>query len=327
MLATRVTSRSLQPCLRPYSVARVSAASQLFPEGGEPGVTAGRGTVPYTVLDVFANEPIAGNPVAIFFDGRGLTDEEMQKVAREMNLSETVFLFPPEGEGDVRIRMFTPNTELPFTRHPVLGAAFVVSDALRTGSVVVETQMGAVPVDMTREGARLVFGRMSQPIPTPEPYEWTEHILESLGVTESVLPVEAYRNGPHHVLVMLDSAEAVASLDPDFRALSAHPDVGTSCFARDGDNWKTRMFAPSLGVNEDPGTGSAAGPIALHLARHGEIAFGEEIELRQGVEIGRPSVLKARVIGTVESVVRVEVGGSAVTVAQGNYLVRNARTS
>ena len=97
------------------------------------------------------------------------------------------------------------------------------------------------------------------------------------------------------------------------------PDIGANCFAGSGGRWKTRMFAPAHGVVEDPATGSAAGPLAVHLARHGRIAFGDEIEIRQGAEIGRPSILYARVEGSPDSIERVEVGGSAVVVAQGEY--------
>ena len=120
--------------------------------------------------------------------------------------------------------------------------------------------------------------------------------------------------------VVLASEEAVAALRPDLTALAELPGVlGINCLAGAGMRWKTRMFAPGGGVAEDPATGSAAGPLALHLARHGRIGFGEEIEITQGVEIGRPSRLYARVDGNAERVERVEVGGSAVVVARGEF--------
>src|SRR5204862_4109528 len=115
----------------------------------------------------------------------------------------------------------------------------------------------------------------------------------------------------------LGSPADVAALQPDTAALARATQDGVNCFTRDGDGWKTRMFAPNHGVAEDPATGSAAGPLALHLARHGRIAFGERIRISQGAEIGRPSKLYARVDGSAEEVERVEVGGSAVTVARG----------
>ena len=121
--------------------------------------------------------------------------------------------------------------------------------------------------------------------------------------------------------VCLGSTDQVAALEPDLRRLAEQPTLCFNCFAGEGKSWKTRMFAPSSGVAEDPATGSAAGPLALHLARHGRIPFGEEIEIAQGVEVGRPSKLFARVEGSADDVQRVEVGGSAVIVARGELKV------
>ena len=276
-------------------------------------------TRPYVIADVFTSTPLEGNQLAVFTDGVGLPAEQMQRVARELNLSETVFVLPAEHDGDVRIRIFTPANELPFAGHPVLGTAFVVGEHLGSTTVRLETGAGVVPVELERDGGRIVFGRMQQPIPAWSPYERETDLLAALGVARSELPVEAYKNGPLHVYVALESEEAVAALRPDLGALSELTDVGANCFAGSGRSWKTRMFGPAHGVAEDPATGSAAGPLAIHLARHGRIGFGEEIEIRQGVEIGRPSVLYARVDGSRERIERVEVGGSAVVVAHGEY--------
>jgi trans-2,3-dihydro-3-hydroxyanthranilate isomerase len=303
----------------------VNTSGELFETNDPAGAVANGGTIEYTVLDVFATNPLEGNQLAVFGDGRGLSSEEMQRVARELNLSETVFLLPADADGDVRVRIFTPSTELPFAGHPVLGTAFVVADTIGTGTVRLETAAGVIPVEISRDRARLVFGRMRQPIPEIEPYERAGELLQALGVTASVLPVEAYRNGPRHVFVVLASEAEVASLRPDMGALADHAGVGANCVAKASDHWKTRMFAPALGVNEDPATGSAAGPLAVHLARHGQIEFGAEIEIHQGAEIGRPSILYARAVGDTAAIERVEVGGSAVVVARGHYLVRSAR--
>ena len=132
--------------------------------------------------------------------------------------------------------------------------------------------------------------------------------------------MEVYDNGLQHVFVVLGSEAEVAALRPDLARLADVPEVlGVNCVAGSGTRWKTRMFIPSGGVAEDPATGSAAGPLALHLARHGRIAFGDEIEITQGVEIQRPSKLYARVDGSAERIERVEVGGSAVIVARGEF--------
>jgi trans-2,3-dihydro-3-hydroxyanthranilate isomerase len=273
----------------------------------------------YTIVDVFTAIPLEGNQLAVFADGSGLGAEHMQRIARELKLSETVFVLPAEQGADARIRIFTPSNELPFAGHPVLGSAFVLGEQVGGSTVRLETGAGIVPVELERDGDRVVFGRMQQPIPRSEPYAHERELLAALGVERSGLPVEGYKNGPLHVFVALESEDAVAALEPDLGALARLDDVGANCFAGSGASWKTRMFAPAHGIAEDPASGSAAGPLAIHLARHGRIAFGEEIEIRQGAEIGRPSVLYAKVEGSPERIERVEVGGSAVIVARGEF--------
>jgi len=273
----------------------------------------------YFVVDVFTETPLEGNQLAVFPDAGAFDSEQMQRLAREMNFSETIFVLPPEGDGDARVRIFTPLRELPFAGHPVLGCAFVVGDARRQDTVRLETGLGSIPVELERDGGRIVFGRMQQAIPVWRLYEREWELLRALGVERSRLPVEAYPNGPFHVYVELDSKEAVAMLSPDFASLTKLGEIAVNCFAGSERNWKTRMFAPGSGVFEDPATGSAAGPLAIHLARHGRIAFGDEIEIQQGAEIGRPSTLYARVRGSSDRIERVEVGGSAVMVAEGEF--------
>jgi trans-2,3-dihydro-3-hydroxyanthranilate isomerase len=278
----------------------------------------GNGWRRYLIADVFTATPLEGNQLAVFPDGRGLGSDVMQRTARELNLSETVFFLPADDAADVRMRIFTPAAELSFAGHPVLGSAFVLGEALDARAVALETGVGTVPVELERTGNRITFGWMDQPIPVPEPYEDAAALLAALGVPESGLPVEAYRNGPRHVYVELAGEAEVAALWPDQRAL-AHLPVYVNAFAGRGRSWKTRIFAPYHGVPEDPATGSAAGPLAVHLARHGRIGFGDEIEIRQGEEIGRPSRLYARAEGSADRVERVLVGGSAVIVARGEY--------
>jgi trans-2,3-dihydro-3-hydroxyanthranilate isomerase len=274
----------------------------------------------YVVCDVFTDVPLAGNQLAVFTDARDLDELTMQSLAKETNLSETVFVLPPSNdEADVRIRIFTPAVELPFAGHPTLGAAFVLGGPLSKIVIRLETAAGVVPVELERDGPRIVFGLMDQPLPRWQTVADPAPILSAVGVSGSSLPVERYDLGPGHVYVELESAEAVAALAPDVGALARATQDGTNCFARDGSRWKTRMFAPNHGVAEDPATGSAAGPLAVHLARHGRIAFGERIEISQGTEIGRPSTLYATAFGTGDSIERVTVGGSAVVVARGEF--------
>ena len=274
----------------------------------------------YVVADVFTDTALTGNQLAVFTDARDLDPLTMQAVAREMAYSETVFVLPPQVEdADVRIRIFTPAVELPFAGHPTLGSAFVLGGPLQKIVLRLETGAGVVPVELEREGPRIVFGWMDQPLPAWSAVgpERERELLGALGVERSGLPVERYELGPGHVFVELASPEHVAALAPDLGALALATVDGANCFARDGGGWKTRMFAPNHGVAEDAATGSAAGPLAVHLVRHGRIAFGEEIEISQGAEIARPSKLYARVDGSGERIERVRVGGSAVIVARG----------
>jgi len=272
----------------------------------------------YVIADVFTDVPLEGNQLAVFTDGAGLGDELMQRTAREMNLSETVFLLPAEN-ADAHVRIFTPLVELPFAGHPVLGAAFVIGERLDLPVVRLQTGAGVIPVALTRDGDQVVFGEMDQPIPAPERFERPPELLEALGLERSALPIEANRNGPLFVYDALESEDDVAALSPHPEVLAAFGQVGINCFAGHGDRFKTRMFAPGLGVPEDPATGSAAGPLALYLARHRWSEFGRRIEIRQGAEIGRPSIIYARVEGSARQVERIAVGGSAVIVARGKY--------
>jgi trans-2,3-dihydro-3-hydroxyanthranilate isomerase len=277
-------------------------------------------TFRYVVVDVFTDVPLAGNQLAVFTDARDLTSEEMQLLARETNLSETVYVLPPtSADADVRIRIFTPTLELPFAGHPTLGTAFVLGGPLSKIVIRLETGSGVIPVELERDGPRIAFGRMDQPIPNIEPVTDPAPIFDALGVSGSGLPVERYDLGPGHLYVELGSPEEVAALRPDIAALAQATQDGVNCFARDGERWKTRMFAPNHGVVEDPATGSAAGPLAVHLARHGRIRFGEQIEIKQGAEINRPSTLYAEAHGSADEIQRVVVGGCAVTVARGQF--------
>jgi trans-2,3-dihydro-3-hydroxyanthranilate isomerase len=274
----------------------------------------------YVVADVFTDTALEGNQLAVFTDARGLDDELMQALALEIGFSETVFVFPAGEEADARIRIFTPRSELPFAGHPTLGTAFVLGAPLQLGVIRLATKNGVVPVVLERDDSgRIVFGRMSQPVPVVEPFEDTGGLFRALGVEGSELPVEVYDNGARHVFVALRSQEEVAAMRPDGPALSAYRATGVSCFAGEGLRWKLRMFFAGPNVGEDPATGSAAGPLACHLARHGRINWHDEIVITQGVEMGRPSTLHARAEGGDGRIDAVEVGGAAVVVARGEF--------
>ncbi len=276
----------------------------------------------YLLVDVFTETPLAGNQLAVFTDARDLDELTMQALAKELNFSESVFVLPPREGGHVRLRIFTPVAELPFAGHPCLGAAFVLAAPLQLGVINLETGQGLVPVELERDtSGRIVFGRMTQPLPTFAPFEREAELLTALGVERSELPVEVYDNGVEHVYVALASEAEVAALRPDMEALAAFGFVGANVFAGSGTAWTTRMFSPLDGVDEDAATGSAAGPLAVHVARHGLAPWGEQLEISQGAAIGRPSTLFATAWGSAETIERVEVGGSAVTVARGEFKI------
>ncbi len=278
----------------------------------------------FLIADVFTDTPLEGNQLGIFLDGRGLSTELMLKATREMNFAETVFFLPPadppaDPAADAHVRIFTPGGELPFAGHPTLGSAWVLGEVLRKQRVTLQTGAGLIPVDLEQHDGTITFGWMSQPIPTWGPYDRTAELLEALGTkAKPGLPLEWYRNGPLNAYVEIPDEQALAALEPDMQKLRRIP-VNVSCFTQTPDGVTTRMFAPALGVPEDPATGSAAGPLAVHLARHGRIGYGKEIEIRQGACVSRPSVLYARAEGAENTVERVLVGGRAVVVARGEY--------
>ena len=280
----------------------------------------------YVLADVFTDTPLAGNQLGVFTDARDLDDATMQSLALELGFSESAFVLPPREGGTVRIRIFTSTHELPFAGHPTLGTAFVLGAPLQLGTIQIETGSGIVPVELERDpSGRIVFGRMTQPVPTVAPFARGDELCAALGVAGSTLPIEVYDNGIQHVYVALESDAEVAAVMPDWNALAADDLiaalVGVNVFAGSGRRWKTRMLSPQDGVGEDAATGSAAGPLACHLARHGVTPWGEQLEISQGAEIGRPSTLYATAWGSGETIERVEVGGTAVIVARGEFRI------
>lgn len=276
--------------------------------------------LPYRVCDVFTDRPLAGNALAVFTHADDLDGATMQLLAREMNLSESAFVLRPPGpEADAALRIFTPTQELPFAGHPTLGTAFVLAQ-LRPelgNRVRLHTARGVSTVELSERGSGPPFGWMTQPHPSIHRYDPEQRLLAALGVQRAQLPVELYDNGPHYVLVVLERPEEVAGLRPDMGALAALGSIAVTVVAGEGARWRTRVFAPGEGIPEDPATGAAAGPTALHLCRHGRIAYGSEIHIAQGVEVGRPSTLHARITGNAGHLERVEVGGQAVVIGRG----------
>ena len=275
---------------------------------------------PYRLVDVFTNTPLAGNQLAVFTSSEQIPEHLLQPIAKEMNLSETVFLFPPDDGGDRRVRIFTTDVELPFAGHPILGTACVLShETLKTpGTAILETGKGSVSVSLTTERGCFT-GWMDQPIPTILSWDRTSELLELLGVDHSVLPVELYDNGVPHLYVMFETITQVENYRPDFKALgSVLGGPRLNCFSGGNGTYITRMFSPfEKAMPEDPACGSAAGPLAAHVVRHGLERSETQIQLAQGAQVGRPSTLYATADIDDGNISRVQVGGHAVVVGEG----------
>lgn len=293
--------------------------------------------------DVFTGQPFGGNPVAVFPDAHGLTDDQLQQIAREMSLSETVFVLPPTNQAAVvRLRIFTPTQEIPFAGHPVLGTFFILAEL---GIIPVkepimrfmqECNIGLFPVEVHADDGQVEWVVMTQPKPEfLEPVNDTADVYKiagALGVPKYAIadvtrPIEVVSTGLPVLIVPLRSLTAVRSIQPDASAI-------TDVCARFGANGimvfttvtvepsatvHTRMFAPSIGILEDPATGSASGALGAYLVQNGivDVAPTTEIIVEQGYEIERPAQILVRVESDDDIIQSVKVGGQCVMVVQG----------
>ncbi|HWP98948.1 MAG TPA: PhzF family phenazine biosynthesis protein [Vicinamibacterales bacterium] len=297
----------------------------------------------YVHLDVFTDRALEGNQLAVFLDGRGIEPALMQRIAREMAFSESTFVLPPEGGGDVRMRIFTPFEELPIAGHPTIGSAFALAHAgvVAPGSarVVFELGVGPTPVDLEWEprgaGVELSFAWMAQPRPVFGPTLEPREALAALHLDPAQAadaPVQLVSCGVPYFLVPLRSRAAVDAADPDagalrrtFRADGAPRPVFLFTLegAADEATAYSRMFAPDLGVPEDPATGSASGPLGCYLVRHGLIdaARARHFVSLQGVRMGRPSRIHVSIASDGGEITGVRVGGRAMIVGEGTLRI------
>lgn len=277
----------------------------------------------YTIVNSFGNKLFTGNPVAVFFNCDDLDDYYMQKLAAEINLSETTFIRSPIKGGDFNVKIFTPVNELGFAGHPLLGTALALAKETGLSQINIETQKGVYrfSIDSVKEEPYTAYVKMEQPNPVISSYEYRQKLLEALGVEKSTLPIDMYNVGPRHVFVGVEHIEILEKINPDLKKLSQFNNMAALCFCpNDADSWRLRMFSPAYGVAEDAATGSAAGPLALHLCRYGLSEFGKMIEIIQGVEMKRPSYMNAVAKKTNEEFL-LEAGGYAFQVAMGQYFV------
>jgi trans-2,3-dihydro-3-hydroxyanthranilate isomerase len=287
----------------------------------------------FVTLDVFTGQRFGGNPLAVFPDARGIADAEMQALAKEFNLSETTFVLPPEDPAhSARVRIFTPGTELPFAGHPNVGTGFLLAEERGGDRLVFEELAGLVHIAITRDASGAVAeATIDAPQPLTLGAEFTPVQLAGAAslepweiVTENHKPLVASVGNPFVIAEVTPAALTRAAPDgAEFRRITAAlPQVGRFAFylyARDGAGVRTRMFGPGLGVKEDAATGSAAAPLAallLHLSKDAQGAW----DMVQGVEMGRPSLLRTRAWRAAEGI-RASVGGGCVRVMEGEAIL------
>jgi trans-2,3-dihydro-3-hydroxyanthranilate isomerase len=293
--------------------------------------------------DVFTNLPFGGNPVAVIPDAQGLTDQELQQIAREMNLSETVFVFPPTEEiATAKIRIFTPTQEIPFAGHPVIGAFYVLGKVNRlplhepVTRLVHECNIGLFPVELHVRKGQIHRVVMSQPKPefigSIDAIEDLYDIAKALGLSKSFitgakLPIQVVSTGLPVIIVPVRSLTAVKSIVPDSAVINELCErhgangimVFTTITVEELSTVHTRMFASPIGVTEDPATGSASGALGAYLVRHGvvEVRPITEIIAEQGYEMDRPSLIHIEVESDDDAIQTVKVGGQVVMIIEG----------
>lgn len=293
----------------------------------------------YRIVDVFTDRMFGGNPLAVVLDGRGVTDAEMQSLAREMNLSETTFVLPPDDPAnDFRVRIFTPGRELAMAGHPTIGTAFVLAreKMLPAGgdtlTIRFEEKVGPIPVRLEMKDGAPDMIWMTQPLPNFGPvFPNTVAMAAMLGIDpagiRNDLPIEVVSCGLPFLFVPVRDLATMRKLslnrDLGRRAVEALEVSGIFVFAMEventGSSVHSRMFAPELGIPEDPATGSASGPLGSYLVRHGLLATQPKASIvsEQGIEMGRPSFIHIEIAQEANEITEVKVGGQTVFVGGG----------
>jgi trans-2,3-dihydro-3-hydroxyanthranilate isomerase len=291
------------------------------------GVFMGKGIrLAMAQWDVFSAKPLEGNSVAVFFDARGLDDAEMQAIAKEMNLSETTFIFPREKEIErergVRVRIFTVQEELPFAGHPTLGTTFALRGESGAESVALDLNVGKIVVRFDEQSGR-AFGEMTQVDPVFGMQHEREAIANATGVPlesfDDSLPIQTVSTGLSFTVTPLKSLEAMRNLRIDAQRASEYLErIGGKFLyfvCRETVDREARLHARMIFYNgEDPATGSAAGCTAAWMVANGVAKEDEQVLIEQGVEMQRPSRIYVRAGRHDDRVVNVRVGGNAVEV-------------
>lgn len=283
----------------------------------------------FVQFDVFSAQRFAGNPLAVFPDGRGLTDLEMQSIAREMNLSETTFVLPREAsverERGIRVRIFTVQEELPFAGHPTLGTAFALRQP-GDSEIALDLNVGKVPVRFEEASGQPLFGEMTQPDPKFGPRHDREAVVRAAGLNDGdidpSLPIETVSTGMPFTIVPLRGLDVMARLQVDLAgSLEYLEKVGGKFFyfvCRQTSDPRARLHARMMFYNgEDPATGSAAGCAAAWMVANNAVTADERVLIEQGVEMGRTSHIFVRAGRRDDRVVNVRVGGNSIEVLRG----------
>jgi trans-2,3-dihydro-3-hydroxyanthranilate isomerase len=287
-----------------------------------------------TQWDVFSSRPLEGNSLAVFSDGRSLTDAEMQSIAKEMNLSETTFILPrdaaTERERGVRVRIFTVHEELPFAGHPTLGTAFALRGQTGAEKVVLELNAGTVPVHFVDSPGQPAFGEMTQLDPTFGMQHDREAVAQATGLRpqdfDDSLPIETVSTGVPFTVTPLKSLAVIRNLqiDPTRAAQYLEKTAGKFFYfvTRETVDPEARLHARMLFYNaEDPATGSAAGCSAAWMLAHGVARPDERVLVEQGLEMKRPSQIFVRASLADNRIVNVRVGGHSVEIMRGEVFL------
>lgn len=287
-----------------------------------------------TQWDVFSSQALEGNSLAVFSDGRGLSDADMQSIAKEMNLSETTFILPrdaaTERERGVRVRIFTVEEELPFAGHPTLGTAFALRGDSGAQEIVLEENVGKVPVRFDDPAGQPAFGEMTQADPKFGTVHDREAVARALGVPvehfDAELPIQTVSTGLPFIITPLKSLAVIQNLRLDFKQALEYASKTDGKFfyfvTRETVDKSARLHARMIFYNgEDPATGSAAGGTSAWMAMYGVAASDERVLIEQGIEMKRPSRIFVRASRNDNRVVNVRVGGNAVEVMRGDLFL------
>jgi len=287
-------------------------------------------TFSFVQLDVFSSRPLEGNQLAVFTDGRGLSDDEMQKLARETNLSETTFILPRDPSTERReghkVRIFTVNAELPFAGHPTLGTAWCLYQQAPTSEVVLDLKVGKVPVSFEQRDGHL-FGEMRQVDPTFGRNHSHATIAEILGIPvaelDENLPIQSVSTGMWFTMVPFRSLATLQNLKASWHQMESYlRGLGDNSFfyfvCRETLDPNATLHARMIFYNgEDPATGSAAGCCTAWAVRNDVLPSGQQGLIEQGIETRRPSSIYIRAEKSADTVTNVRVGGHVVQIIDG----------